>query len=88
MAQKIDGVYTNREASSFGEPLPVIQKPYPSQGVQETNVPYAQPVQPIQPIAPVAFEPDDPIPDSAETTDKKHRPRFVDRLMRRNDEEK
>jgi len=88
LAQKIDGVYTNREASSFGEPLPVIQKPYPSQGVQETNVPYAQPVQQIQPIAPVAFEPDDPIPDSAETTDKKHRPRFVDRLMRRNDEEK
>ncbi len=88
LAQKIDGVYTNRENSSFGEPLPVIQQQYPAQGAQDVNVPYAQPVQPIQPIAPIAFEPDDPIPDSAETTDKKHRPRFVDRLMRRTDEEK
>ena len=37
--------------------------------------------------APTAFEPDDPIPDSAQTepvSDRKHRPKFVDYFIRKN----
>ena len=56
----------------------------------------AAPVSPMQPTAPVvensAFEPGDPIPEPSETLsegerkDKKHRPRFVDYFMRKNND--
>ena len=58
---------------------------------------YAQPVAPVAPVAPVpmgAFEPGDPIPETpieqapTENTDRKHRPRFVDYFMKRNNEDK
>ncbi len=62
------------------------QAPQPS--YQAPNIPQAQqpapPTQSAQAPQSTAFEPDDPIPDGGETTDRRHRPRFVDFFMRRN----
>ena len=52
---------------------------YMGQAATPTQTPYANPVS--------AFEPDDPIPEG-DTSDRKHRPRFVDFFMRKNSEDK
>lgn len=55
---------------------------YGNQPISTHPTQYAQPVRP--------FEPDDPIPEQPiqqEPIDRKHRPRFVDYFMRRNNEE-
>lgn len=54
--------------------------------------PQPQPIAPMQTTS-APFEPDDPIPDaasqsSAQQTDRKHRPRFVDYFMKRNSDDK
>lgn len=81
---------------------PSYVPPYtPNASMQGQNdyAPYAQPAQPIQsvpyvqPASPVnsSFEPDDPIPDTSakdNAADRKHRPRFVDFFMRKNNEDK
>ena len=57
-------------------------------GYNRAPMPPAQPMQPAtpryaQPVSP--FEPDDPIPEAE--PDRKHRPRFVDFFMRKNNED-
>ncbi len=55
---------------------------------EETQTP-AQPKPTSRPQTPYnAFEPNDPLPEATdeEKIDRKHHPRFIDRLMRRNDE--
>ena len=82
------------------QPMPYAQ-PQPQAYGYPTYAPaYPQPVQPIAqnvaqtPQAPIApFEPDDPIPEptanqTEETVDRKHRPRFVDFFMKRNNGDK
>lgn len=77
----------------YGE-QPAYAQPMPPYGGQPYGAPqpaplYAQPVQPVAPVQNGAFEPDDPIPEPAqETTDRKHRPRFVDFFMKKNSEDK
>ncbi len=83
----------------YAQSMPTQQYGYapyaPQQPQQNGYAPaYAQPAQ--QPVAPVqngAFEPDDPIPEptenqKSETADRKHRPRFVDYFMKRNNGDK
>lgn len=91
--------YPAQQPTGFGQAQPYGYPPYapaypqPVQPIQ----PMAQPmhqnvVQPTQtPSAP--FEPDDPIPEPTEaqkeeTVDRKHRPRFVDFFMKRNNGDK
>ena len=89
LSQKIDYAYNDRvnaaaPAQSF-EPTQVF--------TPETIAP-VQPIIPVQPVAPTQpvapFEPDDPIPEPVkeETKDRKHRPKFVDFFMKRNNEDK
>ncbi len=74
--------------AAYGQPVQPVQ---PMQGYAPYGQPSVQPAQPVQSTAP--FEPDDPIPDEAtskgeETVDRKHRPRFVDFFMKRNNNDK
>lgn len=78
----------------YGAPQPQAQ---PMQGQGGYAPMYAQPVAPVAPAAPApmgAFEPGDPIPETpvnqapTENADRKHRPRFVDYFMKRNNEDK
>ncbi len=91
LSQKIDSAYTAREGSFEGaQPAypPQMQpqsQPYPNPYAYAQNAAYPQAS--AYPTEPAAFEPDDPIPDKTETVDRKHRPRFVDFFMRRNDEQ-
>lgn len=83
LSQKIDYAYNGasvQETPQYGYPTqPTYVPPQPV---------YAQPIAPAAPVQNGAFEPDDPIPEpmeeSKETTDRKHRPRFVDYFMKRN----
>ncbi len=75
LSQKIDSAYEAREGM-----------PAAPAYAQATEAPY-QPLPTVAPVEPVAFEPDDPIPDKADKVDRKHRPRFVDFFMKRNDPE-
>ena len=85
--------YAVPQENTFGQPIPQYASVYPTQ-------PTAQPVTPQNAYPPVyptqapvaqptpneAFEPGDPIPEqkSEETVDRKHRPRFVDYFMKKN----
>ena len=76
-------------APTYPQPMQPIQPAQPMQSMQSMQQPVAQPVQ--QPSA--SFEPDDPIPEpttnqTEETVDRKHRPRFVDFFMKRNNGDK
>lgn len=73
----------------YGAPMYAQPMQQPTYGATA----YAQPMQPIQPQQqamqqPAPFEPDDPIPDEPlqkdQQADKKHRPRFVDYFLKRN----
>ena len=103
LSQKIDYVYNDR-AQEAAQPYAPAQQPLPYAQPQAYGYPpyapaYPQPVQPVpqnvaQPQTPSApFEPDDPIPEptanqTEETVDRKHRPRFVDFFMKRNNGDK
>ncbi len=86
LSQKIDNAYATRE----GRVSPT--SPYGS--YQGGSVPMGSPAYSSLPTATPteagSFEPDDPIPDKSDSSDRKHRPRFVDFFMKRNpeDEEK
>lgn len=100
LSQKIDYAYNDRAQ----EQQPYYPTQQPSYTQPQSYAPtYAQPIQPMQPMQqptaqPVqpqtaSFEPDDPIPDptanqAEETVDRKHRPRFVDFFMKRNNGDK
>lgn len=88
------------EGVTYAQPIAPQQPVYPTyaqpmQPQQPTyGAPaYAQPIpqpQPMQPQQAAAFEPDDPIPDSyknEEKTDRKHRPKFVDYFIKRNNKD-
>ena len=96
ISQKIEQSYNG------GEGVPNAGTASMQTGVQPQPVAYAQPYEampvengnpPQSPMAGVAqpvssFEPDDPIPDgSGEPVDRKHRPRFVDFFIRKNNTE-
>ena len=80
--------------AAYGQPAQPMQPVQPAQGYAPYAQPNVQPAQPMQPVQPSApFEPDDPIPDETngkeeETVDRKHRPRFVDFFMKRNNNDK
>ena len=83
--------YASPQQTGYAAPYAPTQQPIgyvPMQPAQPLNTatPYAQPIQPT------SFEPDDPIPDTATapeaTPDRKHRPRFVDFFMKKNNENK
>ena len=87
--------YPAGQPTGYGQTQPYAYPPYapaypqPMQPMQPMAQPVAQPVQ--TPSAP--FEPDDPIPEPTEnqkeeTVDRKHRPRFVDFFMKRNNGDK
>lgn len=91
--------YPTQQPTGFGQAQPYGYPPYapaypqPVQPIQPMAQPMPQNVvQPTQtPSAP--FEPDDPIPEptakqAEETVDRKHRPRFVDFFMKRNNGDK
>ncbi len=91
LSQKIDNAYMAREGGVVTPNVrpdtpympaaaPYAGHPY-ANGNSYQNIPTA-----TMPNA-KAFEPDDPIPDQSETTDRKHRPRFVDFFMKKNSEE-
>ena len=62
---------------------PYMQQGAPMNTQEEDRPSYVQQAQPVG-----SFEPDDPIPDIAEnTTDRKHRPKFVDFFMRKNSDD-
>lgn len=100
LSDRINNVYDNRATTDNHNPYaypaqqPLYQQGLPTFGQQLPNPTYAQPIQPINPPQPVqpltptgSFEPDDLIPNTektAEETDRKHRPRFVDFFMKRN----
>ena len=91
-AQPMQPMQPQYNAPVYGQPMQP-QYTAPAYGQQPTfgdGVAYAQPMQPQQQVAqqPAPFEPDDPIPDElpkneTQTTDKKHRPRFVDYFLKR-----
>ena len=93
LSKRIDSAYNYRmgampmrEETAYG-----YAPTYPQTPVQ--SVPYAQeyaPAQPQETVQPtnVAFEPDDPIEEEPKKADRKHRPRFVDFFMRKNNEDK
>ena len=102
LSQKIDYAYNDR-AQESGQPYYPAQQPMAyaqPQGYPPYAPAYPQPVQPMpQKVAQPAqmpnapFEPDDPIPEptanqTEETVDRKHRPRFVDFFMKRNNGDK
>ena len=97
LSQRIDNAYNNRMANS----VPQANGSMGNSNMAYNNG-YAN-VSPVQPVAPTysnmgqqatSFEPNDPIPDSnqipplEEKVDRKHHPRFIDRLMRRNNDGK
>ena len=78
-------------AQPMAQPAPQYAPAYMPQGMPAQNgyAPnYAQPMP--APVSNTAFEPDDPIPEQKpeEPTDRKHRPRFVDFFMKRNNDGK
>ena len=96
--QRMDGAYNVGVAPNYAEPATFAQTAYARQPtVNETgeftpmqSIPPVQQVQPLQPVGATSFEPDDPIPErpvQQEQVDRKHRPRFVDYFMKRNEEE-
>ena len=103
LAQKIDSAYAQRSdaytaafSANYAEPN-VFGQPNHAQPMQPQtenfapmqSVPSVQQVQPLQPVGATSFEPDDPIPDTAEEpAEKKRRPRFVDFFMKKNAEDK
>ena len=90
LSKKLDYSYNNREAVEPVRPMePVNNFTQPTmQNMYEPRfTAQATPAQQNGYIRPLAtFEPDDPIPEG-ETTDRKHRPRFVDFFMRKNSED-
>ena len=92
--------YPAQQPTSYAQPQAYGYPPYAptyQQPVQPMPQPMAQPmaqnvVQPTQTPS-VSFEPDDPIPEptanqAEENVDRKHRPRFVDFFMKRNNGDK
>ena len=80
LSQKLDQSYSTMEVKPKNPEYSISQEPV---GYAQL---YATPQQQAAPsyIAPAgAFEPDDPIPDGAQV-DRKHRPRFVDFFMKKN----
>ncbi len=96
--QRLDSAYAESQRMGNGYPTNGYGQPaYPQQPTY-TNPPYLAPApspmeQPYQaggigqPMQPTSFEPDDPIPEYQETTDRKHRPRFVDFFMKKKSED-
>ncbi len=78
LSQKIDDAYV-AQGNAYATPTYPTQpngyESYPTQSV---------PPVPPTPVEPTHFEPDDPIPDKTEKVDRKHRPRFVDFFLRKN----
>ncbi len=73
-----------QQTLGYGYMQPPVQPMPPQNGYA-----YPQPAQPMQPAPAVnTFEPDDPIPESSEDRDRKHRPKFVDYFMKRNNDDK
>ena len=95
LSKKLDYAYGSRETVDPIRPTEGINgfaQPVRQPAYNPRFTPQATPVQstPIQPngyIRPMTtFEPDDPIPEE-DSTDRKHRPRFVDFFMRKNSED-
>ncbi len=80
LSQKIDDAYM-AQGNAYATPTyptqPNAYEPYP---MQSQSVPPLAPT----PVESTHFEPDDPIPDKTEKVDRKHRPRFVDFFLRKN----
>ncbi len=85
LSQKIDSAYAARENTPVdaAQGIPAYAQPAPSYA----EPPVYQPIPTVNPVPTVAFEPDDPIPDEKEKVDRKHRPRFVDFFMKKNEPE-
>lgn len=102
LSKKLDYSYNNRDnsANNNGNTQPTMQPIQQTPryegyngnngfgGYNRAPMPPTQPMQPAtpryaQPVSP--FEPDDPIPEAE--PDRKHRPRFVDFFMRKNNED-
>ena len=85
LARKLDAAYNSQNAETFKpsvsgsfehtEDAPTYTSPYEAiNKAQAAKLSYIKPME--------TFEPDDPIPEAS--TDKKHRPHFVDFFMRKN----
>ena len=85
LARKLDAAYNSQNAENFkpiasgsfeqSEAAPTYTSPYDAiNKAQAAKLSYIKPME--------TFEPDDPIPEGS--TDKKHRPHFVDFFMRKN----
>lgn len=83
LSRKLDYAYNNQNAESFKPNYPAFEQPSqdtytsPEEVINKRQASQATPVKPIE-----RFEPDDPIPEGS--SDKKHRPHFVDFFMRKN----
>ena len=88
LARKLDYAYNNQNAdtfkpsmsSTFEQSAPAATYTSPYEAVNRAQSAKPSYVKPME-----SFEPDDPIPEG--TSDKKHRPHFVDFFMRKNGEE-
>ncbi len=96
LSQRIDGYASAAETGKQGYapaqqpvPPPYGGYPTPSMGQGYDGYPVAQPMQPRSaPVAPQpSFEPDDPLPEVTQETDRKHRPRFVDFFIKKKKED-
>ncbi len=90
LSQKIDNAYLAREGANdpFVNPTPPVQaQPNPAYYAAPAAPNPYQAVPTATPVPPVTFEPDDPLPEKANTPDKKHRPRFVDFFMKKRSED-
>jgi len=91
LSQKMDASYAAREGGYPSAPVypPVGGGGYPpvSGGAATPPTASADGTGRPAPAAPSSFEPDDPIPEREEKTDKRRLPRFVDFFMKKNSSE-
>jgi cell division GTPase FtsZ len=80
LSQKLDYSYNNRDAADMRKPTGAYTQPMQTGYIPPYSNEYPTQPAPVKPMA--AFEPDDPIPEAS--SDRKHRPHFVDFFMRKN----
>ena len=80
LSQKLDYSYNNRDAADMMKPTGAYTQPMQTGYIPPYSNEYPTQPAPVKPMA--AFEPDDPIPEAS--SDRKHRPHFVDFFMRKN----
>ncbi len=87
--QRLDNAYAESQRSenvygqpAYPQPSTYANPPYVAPAPNAAEIPY-QAREIGHPVQPTSFEPDDPIPEYQEATDRKHRPRFVDFFMKK-----